>query len=258
MRNLNLSAVTPSVGFPPKSGTWDFLQMAYKECIDAIVQSYIGPTYSPSTAYVLQGCVLTGGLGWSVSAGAIYFNGQLYISPAQGGTAGVGTFLVNLAVTQYTGTDADPVIFTDGVARNVHNITQISYGYGTSGTGTVCDFTDLCYIYPVTQLVTGDIDGITITGERDRYNLYSVASNTTNAIVLNGARAKVGSEIILVSLLGASGDTISISTSGGAGYYLLTGSASLTLTNAVAYIRIKCVAILGGGGGQFTVEIFNP
>lgn len=258
MRFLNLAAVTPSNGFPPKSGTFNFLQLAYTECINAIIEAEIGPTYSPSTAYVLQGCVLTSGLGWSVSAGAIYFNGQLYISPAQGGTAGVGTFLVNLLVTQYTGTDADPVTFTDGIARDVHNITQVSYGYGTSGTGTVCDYTDLCFIYPVTQFIAADIDGITINGERDRYNLYAVATNTTNAIVLNGARAKVGSEIILVSTLGASGDTISISTSGGAGYYLLTGSASLTLTNVFVYIRIKCVAILGGGGGQFTVEIFNP
>src|SRR6185503_8165948 len=46
-----------------------------------------------------------------------------------------------IVITQYT-TNADPVTFTDSVARNVHNIRSINFSSGVSGTG-IFDFGDI-------------------------------------------------------------------------------------------------------------------
>lgn len=234
MRNLNLSAVTPSVGFPPKSGTWDFLQMAYKECIDAMIQAQIGNGYSTSKGYVLYGCELTSGLGWSVSAGAIYFNGELYISPAQGGTAGVGTFLVNLAQTQYTGTDADPVLFTDSVARDVHDIIQISYGYGTSGTGTVCDFVDLQRLDTPFESTVSSLAGDTIYLTHSKFKVYLSALTGAVGFTIDFTDAKRGAEVIIQT--GISGTpTITISDGGAVAINQWTPPASLAGCSQITY-----------------------
>lgn len=233
MRRLNTSAASPTNGFPPKQGTWDFLQDAYTECINAIIEAQIGNGYDPTVGYVLYGCELTSGLGWSVSAGAIYFNGQLYISPAQGGTAGVGTFLVNLAVTQYT-TNADPVTFTDTVARDVHDITQISYGYGTSGTGAVCDFADLMRIDHPFETTLSSLAGDTIYLTHSKFKVYVSALTGAVGFTIDFTGAKRGAEVIIQT--GISGTpTITISDGGAVAINQWTPPASLAGCSQITY-----------------------
>lgn len=142
MKILDTSPITSAVGFPPKSGTWDFLQLAYQECVESIIRNFIGSSYSTSNGYILWGMLPSPPS--SLTAGAIFYNGKIYLYP--GGLVPASIFpnvtLVNISQTQYT-TNADPVLFTDSNNYNVHNIFSISLSSGTSGTGDICNFSAL-------------------------------------------------------------------------------------------------------------------
>ena len=126
-----------TVGFPPKQGTWDFLQLAHQEEVSAIIQGLIGPGYSATTAYVLWG-VTTSGFGTVYfTEGAVYFNGEVFRVAAQhvliSGIVGevlwgqivanpYGLYGPNADPVQFTGTSAPPVA--------VHNDRMIVFQFG--------------------------------------------------------------------------------------------------------------------------------
>jgi hypothetical protein len=143
MKKLDLSSVSATNQFPVKEGTWDFIQAAYQEAIAGLGNAILGGKTDISNGYRLYGCVNTGsGLNYIISAGAIYFGGEVFLVPAASFTASAGQVAIaNIGITQYT-TNADPVTFTDSVARNVHNIRQIVFTAGTSGAG-LFDYSNL-------------------------------------------------------------------------------------------------------------------
>jgi len=168
MKILDTSPITAAVGFPPKSGTWNFLQLAYQECVESIIRNLIGSGYSTSAGYILWGIVPTGLS--SLTAGAIFYNGKIYLY--SGGLVPANLFpnvtLVNISQSQYT-TNADPVLFTDSNTYNVHNIFSISLSSGTSGTGGICDFSALIRLDSYATL-RGDIT--TLQSDVDTLQAY--------------------------------------------------------------------------------------
>jgi hypothetical protein len=128
MKNLLTNSITTSVGFPVKSGTLDFLQTASSEMLIAIARSIVGKGYSASTPYALYGCNNTGsGSSYVIEEGAILWNGVLYLVPAVTFTLTGGNSVYVITSTSYvTSSVADPVTFTDGVARSVHADTKMS------------------------------------------------------------------------------------------------------------------------------------
>ena len=143
MKKLDTSPIAPGVSFPLKGGTLAFLQLAYQEVIQEIVTSRIGGYYDTTKAYILNGCINTGsGSNYIISAGSVFFNGEIYLVPAATFTiSGSNVAEGIITTTQYT-SDADAVIFTDNVSRNVHNIRQIVFSAALSGSGAV-DFVNL-------------------------------------------------------------------------------------------------------------------
>lgn len=143
MRKLLTSNITNTVAFPVKAGTLNHLQLAYQEAITALANSIIGRLPDSSNAYILYGCKNTGtGLNYIISAGAIYYSGEVYLVDAVTFTAAGGQVAVlNFATTYYT-TNADPVTFTDGIAHNVHEIKKLVIASGVSGSGVI-DFSSL-------------------------------------------------------------------------------------------------------------------
>lgn len=138
MKHVDLSAVTSVNGFPFKSGTMSHLQSAYQEAISSAVKSIIfGSLYDPANGYILHGCINTGiGSNYIISAGAVFFNGEVYQVPAatfsiSGAQVAVGV----ITTTYFSASNADPVAFTDGVSRNVHQIKQVVFSAGLSGSG---------------------------------------------------------------------------------------------------------------------------
>src|SRR5690349_10652979 len=80
MRNLDVSAVTNSIGLPVKSGTVIHMQNAYKEAIGEAIKGLIGPSYNPGVLYILQGMVNSGsGANYVIGNGSCFYNGEMYI-----------------------------------------------------------------------------------------------------------------------------------------------------------------------------------
>lgn len=142
MKKLDLSSVSATNQFPVKEGTLDFINLAYQEALTGLGNNIIGVKADPTYGYVLWGCVnSTGAPTFTISAGAIYYSGEVYLVDAVTLSAGTQTVVANIVITQYP-TNADPVTFTDGVSRNVHNIRKIVFSVGASGSG-IFDFNNL-------------------------------------------------------------------------------------------------------------------
>ena len=136
MKRLITTDITTTIGFPPKAGTWDFLQDAAKENDEQIMITSIFTImgygnsfgYSLSIPYVLYGGQYNSGSG-TVAQCAILFNGEIYTAPT---TVVAPTIYAHVVITNYT-TNADPVTFTDGNPYNVHNIRKIVWNNTSAG-----------------------------------------------------------------------------------------------------------------------------
>lgn len=137
MKKLNTVPITNTAGFRFKSGTFDFLQLAYTECLAELVTSRIGSNYDATKGYILNGCINSGsGSSYVISAGSVFFNGEIFLVDAATFTlTGSNVAEGVITITQYV-TNADPVNFTDGVSRNVHNIRKIVFQNALSGSGS--------------------------------------------------------------------------------------------------------------------------
>lgn len=125
MKILNTSDISSSVAMPIKSGTLQFIQDAHKEALNGLIKNIID-TPVVDTIYILSGCVnsLTAP-NYNISAGVLYVNGEVFdFDGAIFTTSGLQKAYARIETTQYV-TNADPVQFTDGVNRNVHNIRKI-------------------------------------------------------------------------------------------------------------------------------------
>lgn len=124
MKKLDTSLITTGVGYPPSKKGWDFLMQSYTETIAELVKGMYAETYAVNTPYVLYGCVKsTGGSPYSYTAGAIFYNGEVYSFPAVGSIA-IATSDICTITTTYDPI-ADPTEMTDGSTVNIHNIRAI-------------------------------------------------------------------------------------------------------------------------------------
>lgn len=137
MRNLNVSNVSASIGLPVKSGTLIHLQLAYREVLAGIGKAITGTGYDPTKVYILNGCVNSGsGSNYNISAGVVFFNGEVYLVDAATFTISGPNVAVGIVTkTYFTGANADPVQFTDGVTRTIHEIWKMVPQSGLSGSG---------------------------------------------------------------------------------------------------------------------------
>ena len=125
MKRLKTSDIGNSTALPIKSGTLEFIQDAYKETIANLITGLI-PVSATDTIYIISGCINTGtGANYIISSGVVYVNDEVYNVDAVTFTlTGLQKAYARIAITQFI-TNADPVAFTDGVTRNVHNIRKI-------------------------------------------------------------------------------------------------------------------------------------
>ena len=144
MKKLNTSTIglSSSIGFPPKQGTWDFLQFAHQETTAATIQAMIGSAYSANTIYVLWGCTSSASGGnTTIAPGAVFYNGEVFLLPASPPNTfptpvSPNVIVANMVTTPY-GTNADPVQLAGAGAPIVecHNIRTIEFTTGLSGSG---------------------------------------------------------------------------------------------------------------------------
>lgn len=142
MKNIKTSLIVdPGVQQPFIGPSLAFLQDATKEAISNVIIGMIGSTYSSSQVYILFGCVRTGALDGAgsgaaaVTAGAVFFNGEVYTVPAFSTANISGQTLYSDVVT--TNPSPDPVKFSDGTLKNVHDVRQWVISQAASGSNAV-------------------------------------------------------------------------------------------------------------------------
>ena len=215
MKKLDVSSITDSARFPIKSGTLAFLQQAYGEALEGIIISLIGPTYSPSTMYVLSGCVNTGsGSNYTISGGYVFFNGEIYSVPSAGfSTTGTDVHVFVLYVGQFT-VNADPVTFTDSSVKNVHNIRQVFVQSGASGSGLadystryVMSFTIPAQLNASGSGVSGTYPNLVFAGPGlqplavGRVHIGDIPPSVTTHAVTFGTALTTSSYIVLLTVI---------------------------------------------------------
>jgi len=114
-----------------------FMEAGIKEAFLNTVLGIIGNSYSTSTPYVLFGCIRTGtpdGTGGTVSitAGSIFYNGEIYTIPSVTILLTTGQYVVGSITTTYGTAE----VLKDGTSTNVQQINQINFTGGASGSGT--------------------------------------------------------------------------------------------------------------------------
>lgn len=139
MKKVVTSFIVSNVAQPIKKGTLDHLQSSWYECLEALAKTIIGEGYSTTKLYILYGCVnSTTAPVYTISAGAVFFNGEIYLVDAVTFTAtGSDVAVGTIAVTYLTSASADPVVFTDGTSHNVHQIRKMVFAAAAAGSGDV-------------------------------------------------------------------------------------------------------------------------
>ena len=145
MKKIKTTDIIAGSAMPLKSGSLDHLQSAYQEPLIDIIQTFEAkndtegfPNYT--TPIIMYGCRWTG-LG--VSQGVLVYGTEIYRCQAVNITLGVGQVVIGTITTTYlTVTNADPVVFSDSTSNNVHEIRQIVWSAGTSGTPGTFDLDD--------------------------------------------------------------------------------------------------------------------
>jgi hypothetical protein len=125
MKILKITDISSSNAMPIKAGTLQFLQDAHKETVAGLVSNLI-PNADVNTIYILSGCQnSTVAPIHTLSAGVLYYNGEIFnFDGATFTLTGLQKAYARIETTQFI-TNADPVQFTDGVSRNVHNVRKI-------------------------------------------------------------------------------------------------------------------------------------
>jgi hypothetical protein len=154
MRKLKTTDVNGSViGLPVKAGVLEHLQNSYTELIQALLKHVAFLPESSTTIYVLYGCENTGiAPNYIISAGAVYYQGEIYFVDATTFTVSVGAVSV-IETTQYQALDGggnpkgDPILFSDLISRNVLDIRKVKIIDGNNlSPSYIGDFADFKFL----------------------------------------------------------------------------------------------------------------
>lgn len=199
---------------PVKGGTLLHLQLAYQEAITALANSIIGRSADFTNAYVLYGLVNSGTVfSMNVSAGAIYYNGEVFLVDAFTLTV-ADTPVANIVTTFYSAS-ADPVTFTDGITRNVHQIRKIVFTDGATGSG-LFDFADMLQTPQVLVNVQQDNLGENFIMKFDQDQSVFFSAATENATITFDFTNAVPGAVVRLKWTFGSGKTLTIDTPSGA------------------------------------------
>ena len=132
MKKIDISQiVSPTSKQPFTANSLKFKQDYDVENYSALVKALITQStgsYSLTTPYVISGCVLSGT--YNITAGEIFYGGNFYNVTALSSSVNP----IRLILTTTYDATADPLTFTDGVVKNVHEIyTYVSTDIASGG-----------------------------------------------------------------------------------------------------------------------------
>lgn len=137
MKKVLYSDIATGIRQPYTKVTHEWYNSMIIEASNALAKGIVG---NNDTDYiVLFGCENSDSPNADISAGAIYHDGIIYLVPAYV-NASITNTIVGVLSTTYSA--SDPVLFSDGNARYVHEIKTIEFTDATSGSG-LFDYADL-------------------------------------------------------------------------------------------------------------------
>lgn len=153
---LTNSIVDPNAQQPFTGPSLAFLQDWNANALSAFFRALIGDgNYGPG-AYAMAGMRNTGsGANVIIGSGFIVFDGELYACNNYTDTL-TGSNVVIATVTVAYDLTIDPVMFTDLVPRNVHQVKTIVLSQGLTGTGDF-DYLDMSFVQATVVTKTVDI-----------------------------------------------------------------------------------------------------
>lgn len=257
MKKIATSDITTTAGLPIKSGTLDHLQASYQDILAAICRNLVGAEFDPGTIYVLYGCVNSGsGSSFVISAGAVFFNGEVYLVDAvsfvtSGGNVPTGI----LSETVVLAANADPVQFTDGSSHNVHVNIQFAIIAAASGTGI--DFSNWVYVNTVKMqrlLVAAFSSGYTVNFKQDKSIFFTAGLTSGGGTISWDFVGAIPGTIVKLKLAMAAATTLAFATPGGSTIVALAGSGTASKTN---YIDIEYVGKNEGGNDEVRYGVIS-
>lgn len=158
MKKVLSNNIATGVRQPYTKVTHEWYNAMIAEAIVALGKGLIG---DHSEFTVLYGCINTDSPDADISAGAIFYDGEIYLCPAFV-DATITNDIVGTITTAYD--SGDPVLFSDGNSYNVHQVKTIVWSDAASGSGDI-DFAELRY-YSGNIKTTFEIGGwnMNITG----------------------------------------------------------------------------------------------
>ena len=174
---LTVNTATKRQGFYGK--TFTHFREGLVEVAYSLARGLVG-NYSTGDVVILWGCVSSGttsgaSTAWAVTAGAIFYNDEVYLVPASNGVFTGANVLVGNVVTAYA--SGDPVPLDDLSLVNQHQIKTIVLNQGTSGSG-IGNYTAFRHVLSVvaTQITDNSPGTITSGGT---YTLLTAFGFTT-------------------------------------------------------------------------------
>lgn len=136
MKKIDTTNIAGLAKAPFIKATHDHIKESIQESTSNIVKGLIG-SYTTNDLIVLYGCVVTATIPGtsSITAGAIYYNGEIYEVDANASliTTGVQTLVWGVSTT-YIAADLS-LTWSDGTIRNLHQIDKLALSAGASGSG---------------------------------------------------------------------------------------------------------------------------
>ena len=127
-RIITTDVLDPSIQQPFTARSLDFLQDTRDEAFRGLCTNIVGNDYNSGIGYKISGVNATGSV---YSEGFIWYNNELFYC-AGGNITGYAN-PARLIVTVTNDGTADPLEFTDGVSRNVHNVNRLVISDVASG-----------------------------------------------------------------------------------------------------------------------------
>lgn len=135
MKKIDTSFVAGSEGLPFLGGSLLHIQQAYQEVVDAVCRQIIKGA-SGASFWRFFGAINTGsGANYVISAGSIYYNGEIYLCDAVNITLTGANVIVGTITTTYAG--VDPTVFRSGASHSVHQIRKIVWTQALTGTADI-------------------------------------------------------------------------------------------------------------------------
>lgn len=201
-----------------------FLQDAYKDALNSTIRKMLG-NYNSAKGYILYGCVGTGTDpgARTISAGAIFYNGEIYTVPA----AAFATTGSDVAVGKITVTNPapDPILLKDGTSTSVHNVRTIVFAAGATNSGDV-NFNDLIAMAKITSIKTKNTQNFPNGGSRT--DIATLTFTTPNDGITRKYLIRYKGSLV-----------VGATTAGGATVYLMVDGADVDTDS--------CAINLGGG-----------